>query len=261
MAANPRPAPKKGKGNRGFLVLLLLVFVAGLGVIWYAAFRPKEQPLAAAPTPAPASTAEPAGPLGYVMGSESAPVEIVEYGDFECPICGQFVAITEPDIRTRLVQTGLARYRYIDFPLREVHANTVWAHNAGACANAQGKFWEMHDKLYAEQADWSAFAHGKHSGNPTKTMKGYAKDLGLDTKAFDACLDAKKFDAQLMANRASGEKRGVNGTPTFFIGSHMLNYTGYDQLKAAVDSATAEAKKAAPAAKAPAKADTAKKKS
>ena len=91
------------------------------------------------------------------MGSATAPLEVTEFGDFECPQCGRFATLTEPDVRTRLVNTGTIRWRYIDFPL-EMHRNTWNASIAAACADEQGKFWEMHDAIFAAQDRWDGEA-------------------------------------------------------------------------------------------------------
>ncbi|HYV99066.1 MAG TPA: thioredoxin domain-containing protein, partial [Gemmatimonadaceae bacterium] len=185
-------------------------------------------------------------PQGIVAGSDSAPVEIIEFGDFECPVCGQFATITEPDVMTRLVKTGRARFRYLDFPLYpRPHPAALVAHNAALCAADQNKFWEMHDRIYATQFEWSTFANGRDMGAP-RLMKRYAKELGLDTKAFDACFDASKFEPQIKANQAEGFRVGMQnrGTPTFFIGKRVMSGAlPYDVIKAMVDSATADAKK------------------
>ena len=78
---------------------------------------------------------------GYTIGNANAPVEVTEFGDFECPACGHFATLTEPDIRKRYVSTGKVLWRFVDFPLT-MHRNTWHASRAAACADEQGKFWE-----------------------------------------------------------------------------------------------------------------------
>jgi protein-disulfide isomerase len=226
-----KKATKKA-GNRSFITLVAIALIAGVAIIGYLLNRPKPAPIVVADnTPLPPAQ-------GYVMGADSAPVEIVEFADFECPGCGRFALLTEPEIRTRLVATGRARFRFVDFPL-EMHRHARFAHNAAACANAQGKFWEYHDKLFAEQTRWNGLA----TRNPLRLMKGYARELGLNTDAFNTCLDANQFDPQIRANSAEGVKRGVGGTPTVFVGNRLLpGIPAYDMIKALVDTVTAEAK-------------------
>ncbi len=233
----------KKKGDRSFITLLAVVGVIGLAIIGYVVMKPKPAAvLVDANLPLPEAK-------GYVVGSDTAPVEIVEFGDFECPSCGQFATITEPDILDRLVASGAARFRYLDFPLQQ-HTGTMFAHNAAACANAQGKFWEMQSRIYANQFEWSELARGRDM-NPPKIFKRYAKELGLDTKAFNECFDSRQFEPQIKANQQEGVRRNIASTPTFFIGKRMIEGAQpYDVIKALVDTATVEARKAKPAGKA-----------
>lgn len=228
-AKKKTPPPRE---NRSFITIVVVLLVGGVAVIGYVLNRDKTT-ATIVDTNAPLPAAQ-----GYVMGSDSAPVEIVEFADFECPGCGQFADVTEPDVRSRLVATGLARFRFMDFPL-PMHPNAMTAHNAAACANAQGKFWEYHDRLFAEQIGWNTQA----TTNPARLMKNYARALGLDTDAFNTCLDNRQYEPQIRANYAEGTRRGVGFTPSFFVGRrYWPGGIGYDQLKALVDSATAEAK-------------------
>ncbi len=169
---------------------------------------------------------------GYVLGSPTAPVEITEFGDFECPSCGQFTTLTEPDVRTRLINTGQARIRFMDFPL-PVHKNTWDASLAASCANEQGKFWEMHDQLFTNQDHWNS----ETTSRPRGPIGEIAKGLGLDMTKYNACMDSEKYRAQVQANEQEGERRGVNVTPTFIIGNKI--YPGalpFDTFKKLVDS-------------------------
>jgi protein-disulfide isomerase len=179
----------------------------------------------------------PPAPAGYVIGSPDAPVEIIEFADFECPGCAYFATMTAPDVKQRLVDAGLARFRFVDFPLVNIHPNTLVAHNAAACANDQGQVWAMHDRLFYGQTEWAATG----TSSPARVIKGYAKELGLDTKAFDSCLDERRHQRQIDANLKEGERLRVAGTPTIIIGQRMLyQRLSYDVLKAYVDSAAAD---------------------
>lgn len=245
-AKRPKPpAPKPANGN--FMTTVAILLILGLGAIAYVVFKPKGAATVVTAAPAsPQDTTPLPEPKGWVQGSEKAPVEIVMYGDFECPGCGQFARLAEPDVEERLVKTGLARFRFMDYPLPAIHKATLVAHNAAACAGAQGKFWEMHDRIYDKQLEWSWFANNRDMNAP-RIMKLYAKGLGLDTKAFDACLDAHQFEPQIRANRAAGDRIGLQFTPTFVIGIRMISGAQpYDVIKKLVDSATADAKKLAP---------------
>lgn len=193
-----------------------------------------------------AVTIDPNVPLpkaeGYLLGNPDAPVQVVEYADFECPVCAYFATVTEPDIRKRLVETGQISLRYMHYHIPS-HPNTWAASHAAACANEQGKFWEMHDAIYETQDQWAGTATRK----PKPVLEAAARRVGLDMNQWESCFDTQKYQAQLMASQQDAEKRQVRGTPTFIIGSKMIDHNmSYDQFKAYVDSALAEAKAAAP---------------
>jgi protein-disulfide isomerase len=103
----------------------------------------------------------------------------------------------------------------------------------------------MHDQIYREQVNWSALVGGPESRSPEKAMSRYAKQLGLDVDAFDRCLETHQFQPQILANLRQGERLGVTGTPTLIVGARKLpaGAPTYDQLKAFVDSATAEVRR------------------
>lgn len=222
----------------GFYLILGAITAAGVGGLAYAALRSgPATTVADAPTP---STPGSSNARGYMLGDSSAPVQIVEFADFECPSCARFATITEPDVRTRIIEPGLANLTYYDLPLPQ-HLNSPAASNAAACADDQGKFWAMHDQIYATQHEWSTYA----TRNPKDQMVAAARAAGLDMNAWEDCYDARKHQARIEANAAEAGRRGVTSTPTFFIGGKM--YTGaitYDEIKAAVDSARAAARPA-----------------
>jgi protein-disulfide isomerase len=170
------------------------------------------------------------GPRGVVIGSDSAPVEIAEYSDFECPYCARFAILTLPDIQQRLVATGRIRWRFMHFPL-DGHLKSPPAHLAAACANEQGRFWQMHDAIYASQADWVA------SRRPERVLRGLAERLGLDMAQFDGCVSERRQWGAVLADRRLGDSLAVTGTPTLFVNGRQLSHVpSFDQLRALVDS-------------------------
>ncbi len=220
--------------QKQFTFLLIAVGVIGAGALGWVTTRPKGGGQAIDPN-MPLGTAQ-----GFMYGSPDAPVKIIEFADFECPACGQFATLTEPDVRERLVKTGVASIEFFVFPL-PMHKNTWSASNAAYCANEQGKFWEMHDRLFYTQDLWN----GEATSSPDKKMKGYAADIGLDAGKFDACFDSQKHYPNIKASGAEAEKRLVTETPSFIIGGKL--YAGslpYDQIKKLVDSALAKVPKA-----------------
>jgi protein-disulfide isomerase len=230
---------KESTTNRIFYLIFALVAIGGIGALTYASTRSGN----AARVTTVDSTLPPVQSEGYVIGSPTAPVEVIEFGDFECPVCSQFATLTEPDVRTRLVNAGQLRFRYIDFPL-DMHRNTWNASRAAACADEQGKFWDMHDALYQNQDRWN----GEATDNPDKFFKGLAKQIGLKQDQFDGCVDTKKYQAKIQAHHRLALDRRINATPTFIIGStQRTGSVPYDEFKRVVDSAMAAGGKAAPA--------------
>ena len=225
---------RRGKQNRRLFALLGLVALVGIGALAYAATQRNNGATraAAASEVDPALAAE---AQGHLLGRADAPVKIIEFSDFECPYCAQFATVTGPDIKKRLIETGQASFRYYDYPLA-MHPNTWGASHAGMCAEEQGKFWEMHDRIFAGQNDWN----GQATSNPKSVFAGYARDLGLDAARWEQCYDSEKYQRKIEANKAAGDQRQIRGTPTFFVNGRQFDGISYDGLKALVDSARAD---------------------
>jgi Na+/H+ antiporter NhaA len=163
----------------------------------------------------------------HVRGPMEAPVTMVEYGDFECPYCGQ----AEPVVRELLGDFGDVRYVWRHLPLSDVHPNAQLAAEASEAAARQGAFWEMHDLLLDHQ----------DALEPSDLM-GYAERLGLDIERFSNDLREHEGAAQIAEDVDSADISGVSGTPTFFINGQR-HYGAYDidTLSKAVVTAGARA--------------------
>lgn len=237
---NPTASAKKGDSKRGFYVILGILLFAGIAAIGYQVMKPSPQTVFEMD-----STVTLVANQGHVLGSDTALVEVVEFADFECPACGNFATLTEPDVRARLVNTGRVRFRFMDFPL-EGHRNTRAAHMAAWCASDQGKFWEMHDMVFSTQDRWSTYA----TNRPLPVFESLAQQIGLNVPQYRSCMESRKFLGQIQSNLDEGLRRGVNSTPTFFIGNRRVASTiSYDQFRQHVDDAIAQGRttKAAPA--------------
>jgi protein-disulfide isomerase len=235
-----KASKKTSASNRAFYLLAGGIAVLGIVALTWSSTRPK-----GVATASPVDTTlPPVQSEGYVMGSPTAKLEVVEFGDFECPQCGRFATLTEPDVRTRLVTPGTIRVRYIDYPL-PMHPNTWNASRAAACADEQGKFWEMHDAIYANQDRWD----GTATSSPDKVLKQVASRIaGINTDQFNECVDTKKTQAKIQAHLKLAESRQISATPTFIFGGDK-QYPGfltYDEFKKLVDDAIAKAPAAAP---------------
>lgn len=221
----------KKPANRAFFLIIAIVAVVGVTGLTWMATRPKTTTTVAYDSTLPKVESQ-----GYVLGSASAPLEVTEFGDFECPQCGRFATLTEPDVRTRLVASGQIRWRYIDFPL-DMHKNTWNASIAAACADQQGKFWEMHDAIFSSQDQWD----GEATSNPNKVLKPLGESLVPDKAKFDACVDNQSTKPKVQAHLRLALARKLPGTPTFLIGSQQISeFLTYDQLKKIVDDEIAK---------------------
>jgi protein-disulfide isomerase len=236
-------ASRDGGGQRRlFYIALIVLLIIGVAALSYLSTRPNGNVTQLDSTVAPVPN------QGHAIGSDTAPVQVVEFGDFECPACGNFANLTEPDIRSRLVNTGLVQFRFIDFPL-PMHVNTRAAHLAAWCAGEQGKFWEMHDLLYQNQDRWS----GEVTRRPNGIFESLATQAGVNIDQYKSCVDSRKYAPQIQANAEEGQKRGIPSTPTFIIGSKQVSSAiPYDEFKKYVDEALAERRAAPSAARAPA---------
>jgi len=161
----------------------------------------------------------------HIRGPMDAPVTVLEYGDFECPFCGQ----AEPVVRELLRDFGDVGYVWRHLPLNDVHPNAQRAAEAAEAAAEQGKFWEMHD-LLLEHQDALAYRH----------LVGYAERLGLDVERFEEGLRTRAGAGHIAQDVDSADLSGVSGTPTFFVNS-LRHYGAYDiaTLSAAVKAARA----------------------
>ncbi len=225
----------KKASQKQFTFVIAAVAILGAGALGWVATRSKGSSGEAIDPNMPLGTAQ-----GFLMGSPDAPVKIIEFADFECPACGQFATLSEPDVRERLVKSGQASVQFFVFPL-PMHKNTWSASNAAYCANEQGKFWEMHDRLFYTQDLWNSEA----TSSPDKKMKGYAADIGLDAGKFADCYDSKRNYPNIKASGAEAEQKGIGQTPSFIIaGKKYEGSLPFDQIKKIVDEELAKAPKA-----------------
>lgn len=164
------------------------------------------QPAVAPQPPLPAELVTDGAPF---KGSANAPLTIVEFSDFQCPFCGRHFQQTYGQLDKEYISTGKVRYVFRHFPLERIHPQAFKAGEAAECATAQGKFWEMHDRLFANQ----------QALMPADLLK-HAQALGLDEARFTTCL-AGQMTARVRADLALGAQAGVTATPNFFLGVPM----------------------------------------
>ncbi len=165
------------------------------------------------------------------MGNEKAKVTIVEFSDFQCPFCRTFWSGAFQQIKKEYVDTGKVKFVYRDFPL-SFHPAAIPAAQATQCARDQGKFWEMHDKIFSEQ---------EKQGQGTiqfglSDIKKWASQINLNMNAFNQCLDSGKYKSEVEKDIADGSTYGVSGTPTLYInGKSIVGAQPFSAFKAIID--------------------------
>jgi protein-disulfide isomerase len=171
-----------------------------------------------------------------VKGNKNARVEIIEFSDFQCTFCLGYVSETFPQIEKNYLKTGKVKYLFRDLPL-PLHANAFRAAEAARCAGEQGKFWEAHDRFFANQ----------NTLNPNDWPQ-HAQALGLDTAKFNQCLMSGKYDDEIHRDVDEALSLGIEGTPAFLIGvtdpnnprqvnvrKVLLGAESYDTFKTTLD--------------------------
>jgi protein-disulfide isomerase len=230
-------------------VIILFVLVAGLGVaatLWKkstptspAAQNPFDNgtvvgannPTAQATTPQGSTNANAPGAVAQSTRPNvkvNSPVVLEEYGDYQCPPCGQLY----PELKQIEKEYGnQVQIVFHHFPLMKIHKNALAAAHAAEAARNQNKFWEMHDLLYRNQKDWAELA------DPRPVFESYAKQLTLNLEAFDRDLESNIIDQKISADIQRGSAQGVTGTPTVFLDSQLVKYqaTNLDGLRQGIN--------------------------
>jgi len=157
----------------------------------------------------------------------SGKVVVVEFGDYECPACEAAYPITKQILAKYGPQITFV---FRNFPLAQ-HPNAPEAAEAAEAAAAQGKFWQMHDKLYDTQNDWANLP------DPTNNFVTYAQDLGLDVNTFKTAVQNKAYASVISQDQTDGTNLNITGTPTFYINSQAAADYSYNTLAGMIDSA------------------------
>src|SRR5205814_2443447 len=167
----------------------------------------------------------------HVRGNPDAPVTLEEFGDFQCPPCGQFAVFVEELLRE---YDSRLRVVFRNFPL-PAHEHAREAALAAEAAGFQGKFWEMHDTLYREQLAWSK------APNVRELFESYAGTIGLNLDQFRKDVDSEKVRERVDSDHALGDSLGVKLTPTLFINNHPVDPKDKNPegVRAAIDAALA----------------------
>lgn len=182
------------------IIAAIAVSVAAIGM-----YTGRNRALAGAIPEGPPPPADPQPLRGAeLLGSNEATVAVIEYSDFQCPFCGEFARNTWPALKDAYVKTGKVAFAFRHMPL-PMHANAMRAAQAAHCAGAQGKFWELHDKLFEPRVALDE-----------RGLMTLAGTLGFDQAAFNRCLQ-QPTDA-IARDLATARRLGISATPTFLIG-------------------------------------------
>ena len=177
------------------------------------------------------------------LGDPKAKVALVEFSDYECPYCIRHFQQTMPRLAQAYVKTGKVRYVFRDWPVDQLHPESIRAHEAAHCAGEQNRYWEMHQVLWGPA--------GSHTAD---RLLGLARNAALDMDAFGRCVESRRSDEAIRKTSQLAVELGATGTPTFFIGlldsekntvSVLQGLSGaqpYDVFATAIDSALAKAR-------------------
>ena len=188
-------------------IILIIVAVALIAACFILMIKEKK-PLQNNDSRTAVQTVKPIDAVDHIWGGQKAPVQMIVYSDFACPFCAQFAG-TMKKIEENFKDKVAITFRHYPLP---GHQDAKRAAEAAECAAEQGKFWEMHDKLFADNAA------GRMS---EEQFKQDAIDLSLDQSQFDQCLGGGKYENKIKEQAAEGDKAGVTGTPTIFINNNI----------------------------------------
>lgn len=200
------------------LIVILVIAVLAVTII-YGLYRF----ISESSVPQPVLTLDKVDDSDWYKGNKNAKNILIEYSDFQCPACRAYSPLVMQFIQEMGPDTVFV-YRH--FPLSQ-HPNSDIAARAAEAAGNQGKFWEMHERLFLNQPDWSGEA------TPMTTFVKYAQELGLDTEKFKSDAESSAVKAKVKNQLKSGTNFKVNSTPSFFVnGKKINNPKTYDELKA-----------------------------
>jgi protein-disulfide isomerase len=209
-----------------FLIILLVLGVA-IGSALYLTRVTPGSPAASNPAPAASQSSAnaqqrpaalkgvPGAEPAHTLGPANAPVQLEEFGDFQCPPCGMFHPILE---QMREEFGDKLRITFREFPLVPAHQHAIAAASAAEAAALQGKFWQMHDLLYEHQADW------KDKTDVGPIFDGYAKQIGLDIERWKKDAGSEQVAQRIFLDGKRGHSMGVRGTPTVFINGREVPF-------------------------------------
>ncbi len=205
------------KGFWGVIIIVVLVFV---GVFTLGGHNKANAP-----------DNKSATPTNHIQGKGQSGITLVEYGDYQCPFCGQFYPIVK---QVQAKYNDQIFFQFRNYPLPNLHPNAFSAARAAEAASEQNKFWEMHDALYETQDQWASMS------DASPFFSQIAKQLGLNLTQFKKDYASSKVNDAINADVAQGNKLNVTGTPTFFLDGKKIEVTqSLASFEKAIDAALA----------------------
>ncbi len=220
----------KGKRRQKPLIIALSAGVVALVVaIVYFITAPPAPTSDALPTASADASPFPSqfDEYGVSVGDPDAPVVVREFADYQCPACQNF-ASASGQLKEKYVESGQVRFVYFDLPLQQ-HQNAVPAALAARCAGDQNSYWGMHDRLFANQTEWSG------SDQPAEIFERYAEDLGLQVRRFQRCMDTELHLEAIEQSRKVAMQLQLTSTPSVLVDNIRLTRPGWGQLSAVVE--------------------------
>ncbi len=202
-----------------------IVIVAVVGIVYGLVELAKTSPANQANVQAGAGLIPPIAAADWTEGNPNASTTLIEYGDFECPVCAVYAPVLDQLMKDF---NGKVYFAYRYFPLETIHPNASISAAAAEAAGVQGKFWPMHDLLFQNQNTWS----GESQADAEKTFETYASQLGLNVSQFGANMSSATTTSKIQGDYENDLKLGLTYTPTFVLnGTVIQNPTSYDAFK------------------------------
>lgn len=189
-------------------MIILAACIIGLGVIFVFTKQKADAPTNTGNSGSNSQTSN------HVMGAGKKKITLLEYGDFQCPACGAFHPIVKAVVEKHKDDIT---FQFRNYPLVQIHKNGFAASRAAEAASMQNKFWEMHDLLYGQQTTWS------ESSNAMTYFESFAQQLNLDMAKFKTDYASSAVNDFINADKAAGDKAGVNSTPTFVLNDKKID--------------------------------------
>jgi protein-disulfide isomerase len=201
----------------------------------------------ATPSRTPAATAQASGDsaaendlleradAGRIQGAPNAPIWLVEISDFQCPFCKQWHDETYPLIKREYIDRGQVRMAYVNLPIASIHRHAAPAAEAAMCASAQGRFWPVHDAIFATQGRWNKL------DDATAVFDSLVIAAGVKGDEFRGCMRSQVMRRVLNGDRQRAAAAGVTSTPVFFVGDEMIRGAApITEFRAAIERARAK---------------------